>query len=126
MIIFCFKIRYYQHAISEFCFFLRLAFFLVTFFSNLLVPRPPQRLLETRHFASTGTPKVLATMRYATFSERKQSGFFQTKMFVSSEKWFPGLIEHEKHPLVSWHILETLRFLSLGYSADFGVLSCLA
>ena len=52
---FCLKIRFSQaqHAISDFCFFLKTAvFFLCDFFSNLFSSKPPQFLLETKRFAS--------------------------------------------------------------------------
>ena len=59
-------------------------------------------------------------------------------MFPVGEKWFPSLIEHKTHPLgvsklfselfinTSWHMLRTLRFLSLrcsAHSLDVPVLS---
>ena len=65
------------------------------------------------------------------FSEEKNPNFFKIGFFPVGGKWFPSLIEHERHPLgvsklfselfikPSWHILEAVRFLSLRYSTDF-------
>ena len=69
----------------------------------------------------------------AVSSERKNLKFFQEKCFFFcfplGKKWFPILIEHERHPLcvsklfselvinTSWAYFK--NFLSLRYSADF-------
>ena len=71
---------------------------------------------------------VFGTMRH--FPKKNPNGF-SFFCFQLEEKWFPSLIEHEGHPLdvsklfseifiqTFWHILNTLRFLSFRYSADF-------
>ena len=51
---FCLEIRFSQaqHAISDFCFFLKTDFFLRDFFQFVFIEAPPQFLLETKGFAS--------------------------------------------------------------------------
>ena len=74
---------------------------------------------------------LLGFSAHEKFSEMKKIRFFSKKFFVSKwGKWFPSLIEHQTHFLVSQncflnfplkhlgHILKTLCFLSLICSAN--------